>query len=78
MKKIITTTIATVILVGIVGCQKTDQSEPKTWNNAPDRLGSGLEDASVGPVKAVKATGKAIGDGVDAVGDAFTSDDKKE
>ena len=50
MKKIITTTIATVILVGIVGCQKTDQSEPKTWNNAPDRLGSGLEDASVAKV----------------------------
>ena len=64
MKKVLTTTLATVILIGLVGCQKTDPNEPKTLDNAPDRLGSGIEDATQGPINAIKSGAKAVQDAV--------------
>ena len=75
MKTIITTTLAATLFVSLLGCEKTNQDEPKTWSNAPDRLGAGAEGAAQGPINAVKATGKAIGDGAEAIGNAFSSDD---
>ena len=78
MKIIITTTLATVLLIGLVGCQKTNPNEPKTWDNATERLGSGTDDAVQGPINAVKATGSAIKSGAEAVGNVFTGEDKKE
>ena len=72
MKKIITTTLALTLFASIFGCEKTEPNEPKTWTNAPQRLGSGLEGATVGPVNAVKSGAKAVGTGAKAVGDALS------
>lgn len=78
MKKLLIATLATTLSVSLIGCQKTNQSEPKTWDNATERLGSGAEGAAQGPINAVKATGKAIKSGAEAVGNVFTGGDKKE
>jgi hypothetical protein len=78
MKTFITTTLATALFVSLLGCEKTEPNEPKTWDNAPERLGSGLEGAAQGPINAVKATGSVIKSGAESVGNALSGDDDKK
>ncbi|HBO57281.1 MAG TPA: hypothetical protein DD622_02460 [Opitutae bacterium] len=79
MSKRIIFTLTALFCISILGCcKKSNPSEPRTLDNAPERLGAGFEGAAQGPINAVKTTGKAIGDGAAAVRDAFSGDNKTE
>jgi len=74
MKQFVFATLTVAVLFSMAGCNsstKTTSDEPKTWDNAPQRLGQGLEGAAQGPINAVKT-------GADAVSDALSSDNENK